>query len=124
MNNNLRNLCEQIQEGIRTYADSGLTTLSEENLDDLCEIVVQSFREFNPTEEFFLKQEKQSFLITEIEFDVSGECHEIELQENLQKWWRGTITPPVIEEELADYISDRSGWCVRNLEYSTLTPAN
>lgn len=124
METNLRNLCEQIQEGIRTYADSGLITLSEENLDDLCEIVVQSFREFKPGEEFSSKQERKSFLITEIEFDVSGECHEIELQENLQKWWRGTITPPVIEEELADYISDRSGWCVRNLEYSTLTPAN
>lgn len=134
MDNNLRNLCEQIQEGILTYADSGLVTLSQENLDDLCEIVVRNFRKFDPDGYFPLVQEKQprSFLIEEIEFDVSGsedgyrapgEWSEQKLQERLQKEWRGQITEPLLEEEIADYISDRSGWCVSHLEYSTLTPA-
>lgn len=133
METNLRNLCEQIQDGILTYADSGLVTLSQENLDALCEIVVRNFRKFDPDEDFPRVQEKQSFLIEDIEFDVSGfedgywapgEWNEEELQAGLQKEWRGQITEPLLEEEIADYISDRSGWCVRSVEYSTLSPAS
>lgn len=133
METNLRSLCERLQDDILTYANSGLVTLSQENLDDLCDIVVRNFRKFEPEEKFSLVQEKQSFLITEIEFDVSGfeygywapgEWDEERLQTGLQKEWRGQITEPLLEEEIVDYITDRSGWCVRHLEYSTLTPAN
>lgn len=126
MDNNLRDLCEQIQDGILTYADSGLATLSMENLDDLCEIVVQAFQRFSPDESFQLLSEKQSFLIKEIEFDVSGseygywapgEWSEEELQAGLQNEWIGKIVGPVLEEEITNLITDSSGWCVNQIAY-------
>lgn len=123
MNNNLRSLCDQIQEDIVTFTSQSSIDITCTDLNNLCEIVVRNFRNFNAEEANVFPRE-QSFLITDIEFDVSGECQESELREDLQKQWRGTITPPMPEEELADFISDRSGWCVSHLEYSTLTPAN
>jgi tRNA U34 5-carboxymethylaminomethyl modifying GTPase MnmE/TrmE len=133
MKNNLRNLCEQIQEGILTYADSGLVSLTQENLDELCEIVVSNFREFDSTSDYYQTNREQSFIIEEIEFDVSGfedgywapgEWSEEELQQGLQKEWRGRIVGPVSEEELVDHITDLSGWCIRHLEYGAIVPAN
>lgn len=134
MDKDLRSLCEQIQEDILAFADSGdYSGFASDTLDQLCEIVVQNFRKFENEDDFSLVQEKRSFLIEEIEFDVSGsedgywapgEWSEEELQVGLQKEWLGQIIEPVLEEEIADYISDRSGWCVRNLKYSTLIPAN
>jgi hypothetical protein len=127
MNQELRNLCEQIQEGIITFAESSSSVgITCTELDSLCEIVVSNFQKFDSSELFQPVTEKATFAITNIEFDVSGseygywapgEWSEEELQAGLQNEWLGRIVGPILEDDLVDHITDVSGWCVRNVRY-------
>jgi len=63
--------------------------------------------------------------ITDIVFDLSDDCGEYidtdMLQDLLQKAYIGQIHDVTEEDELADLISDKSGWCVVSLNYRQVT---
>lgn len=62
--------------------------------------------------------------ITDIVFDLSDDCGEYidtdMLQDLLQKAYIGQIHDVNEENELADLISNASGWCVTSLAYRTV----
>ena len=60
--------------------------------------------------------------LTNIEFDLTsedvGENVDVELlQERLQNGYIGRVFEVEDEDEIADAISDQSGWCVLGLNY-------
>jgi hypothetical protein len=59
--------------------------------------------------------------VTKIEFDLSDDCGEYidteMLQEQLQNVYIGQFWDVNEEDELVDLISDKSGWCVRSINY-------
>ena len=59
--------------------------------------------------------------ITDIEFDLSDDCGEYIdtelLQDQLQNVYIGQFWDVNEEDELVDLISDKSGWCVRSINY-------
>ena len=61
------------------------------------------------------------YKITEIEFDLTGDCREYIdpeiLQHQLQKGYIGKVLNVNQEDELVDLISDKSGWCVNAIQY-------
>jgi hypothetical protein len=62
--------------------------------------------------------------ITQINFDLTddvGEYVDTEmLQERLQSVYIGQFWDVDNEDELADLISDKSGWCVNSIEYKQI----
>ena len=59
--------------------------------------------------------------ITDIEFDLTDDCGEYIdtelLQDQLQNVYIGQFWDVNEEDELVDLISDKSGWCVRSINY-------
>ena len=59
--------------------------------------------------------------ITDIEFDLSDDCGEYidteMLQERLQNGYIGQFWDVNEENDLADLISDKSGWCIKSIDY-------
>lgn len=118
MEKELRNLCEQIQEDIIAFASSGVDvdTFTQSVIDELCDIVVRNFRGLTSPEESSFDPQSKFYQITDIDFDLSGEREEEFAQIVLKKVWQRRVIGPVSEEEIADHISDNSGWCVSRLK--------
>jgi hypothetical protein len=62
--------------------------------------------------------------ITDIEFDLTEDCGEYidteMLQERLQDVYIGQFWDVDEEDELADLISNKSGWCVNYINYKEI----
>jgi hypothetical protein len=62
--------------------------------------------------------------ITDIEFDLTDDCGEYidteMLQDQLQSVYIGQFWDVTEEDELADLISDKSGWCVNSINYKQI----
>ena len=62
--------------------------------------------------------------ITDIEFDLTDDCGEYidteMLQDQLQNVYIGQFWDVTEEDELADLISDKSGWCVNSINYKQI----
>jgi hypothetical protein len=59
--------------------------------------------------------------VTKIEFDLSDDCGEYidteMLQDQLQNVYIGQFWDVNEENDLADLISDKSGWCIKSIDY-------
>jgi hypothetical protein len=68
--------------------------------------------------------EKMKLQITDIEFDLTDDCGEYidteMLQDQLQNVYIGQFWDVTEEDELADLISDKSGWCVNSINYKQI----
>ena len=66
------------------------------------------------------------FQITGIEFDLNddydcGEDIDTEiLQDQLQRGYIGQVWTVDEEDELVDLISDKSGWCIKSIQYEQI----
>jgi len=66
------------------------------------------------------------FQITGIEFDLNddydcGEDIDTEmLQDQLQRGYIGQVWIVDEEDELVDLISDKSGWCIKSIQYEQI----
>jgi hypothetical protein len=68
--------------------------------------------------------ETMKLQITDIEFDLTDDCGEYidteMLQDQLQNVYIGQFWDVTEESELADLISDKSGWCVNSINYKQI----
>lgn len=119
MNNILASLREQIQEDIRSYAAcENPPILTTEQVDFLCYIVVINFDSLYQWYPKFAHL-GQVFKIEEIEFDIDWDedldsC--LELQNSLVAEWEGRVIGPILEDDLVDYITEKSGWCINYIK--------
>jgi hypothetical protein len=73
-----------------------------------------------------LTQMTMKFQITGIEFDLNddydcGEDIDTEiLQDQLQRGYIGQVWTVDEEDELVDIISDKSGWCIKSIQYEQI----
>jgi len=71
-------------------------------------------------------QMTMKFQITGIEFDLNddydcGEDIDTEmLQDQLQRGYIGQVWTVDEEDELVDLISDKSGWCIKSIQYEQI----
>ena len=71
-------------------------------------------------------QMTMKFQITGIEFDLNddydcGEDIDTEmLQDQLQRGYIGQVWIVDEEDELVDLISDKSGWCIKSIQYEQI----